>query len=132
MNSDKLVIPLKGRSMEPYLYEGDILHFIACKKEELKIGDVALFHENDELVSHRLIKYKGHRYFKGDFSQVLSSYNQNVFAKLNKVEREEDLRTFKASRISSFLSSQNQKKYFILYRKFFQTLNFIFSKIQMK
>ncbi|WP_142317511.1 S24/S26 family peptidase [Bacillus sp. AFS002410] len=50
-------MPAIGKSMFPYIQEGDICRFIDKKPNFLKTGEVALFYNrNGQLVAHRLHK----------------------------------------------------------------------------
>lgn len=59
-------ISVVGVSMQPTLYEGDVVTI--HRPEAYKIGDILVFrYKNDELLIHRLLRIKGGRYFcKGD------------------------------------------------------------------
>ena len=50
-------LPAIGKSMFPYIHEGDICRFIDKKPNFLKTGEIVLFYnKNGQLVAHRLHK----------------------------------------------------------------------------
>ena len=64
--NEPLDIAVTGTSMEPVLYEGDIIRL--QPQEDYQAGDILVFNYNDnELLTHRLLLKKGGRFFcKGD------------------------------------------------------------------
>ncbi|PGL70339.1 hypothetical protein [Bacillus sp. AFS055030] len=75
-------LPALGKSMFPYIQEGDICRFIEKKPTLLKTGEIVLFYNtNGQLVAHRLHKTfinhdKKSFLFKGDsnlgFDEIVS------------------------------------------------------------
>ncbi|WP_114744548.1 S24 family peptidase [Falsibacillus pallidus] len=67
----KITLPATGNSMFPYIRRGDSCTFIPFEPDELKRGDIALFHQIDgRLVAHRFFYVHHDQYlFKGDSNQ---------------------------------------------------------------
>lgn len=102
--SQQIEIKLMGTSMSPQLCENDILYFSPCEKSDLRIGDIVVFKENSEAVIHRLVKYGGDLFFKGDASLVLSPIEtvSDIFGVVICYQR--GSRTYQLSSYSSLLS----------------------------
>jgi signal peptidase len=73
---------VKGRSMLPLLREGDIVFIVACKPNEIGVGDIVVFRSNygNRLVIHRVIGvvYENGKYYyitKGD-NNVIPDYSE--------------------------------------------------------
>lgn len=72
-------ISVKGHSMQPTLYEGDIITIAKC--DDYNVGDILVFgYKDDTLITHRLIKKTEYYLCKGDnafrieditFSQII-------------------------------------------------------------
>ncbi len=65
-------LPARGSSMFPLIRQNDVCRFIPCQAEELKKGDIGLFHDSAAgIVAHRFYRSiplddKLHYLFKGD------------------------------------------------------------------
>lgn len=65
-----------SESMEPTFYKNDLAIVKSCNTEELKIGDIITFEQDDRIISHRIseiVKEKGKMQFvtKGDNNEVV-------------------------------------------------------------
>lgn len=124
--SQEIKIKLMGTSMSPQLFENDTLLFAPCQKAELKIGDIAVFKENDEIVIHRLVKYKGHLYFKGDASLVLSPFDTitEVLGVVNRFHRgDKTYHLCSYPLLISYFSVVNSSFYPAVFRKIVRLLS---------
>ncbi|VVA43776.1 conserved hypothetical protein [Candidatus Roizmanbacteria bacterium] len=86
---DKTPIKAFGSSMEPFLYDGDLVYFEKVKTKQININDILLIKKGQFFI-HRVI-YKNDRYFitKGDHNLLSDGRirpNQ-VLGKLNKIKR---------------------------------------------
>src|ERR1700745_2966572 len=57
----------RGRSMLPFIKDGEILHVTAIEPADVKLGDIVLFKEQAGLKAHRVIR-RGKSFFvtRGD------------------------------------------------------------------
>ena len=72
-------ITVMGISMNPTLFEGDKV--IIKKSSEYRIGDIIVFnYKNEGILIHRLLKYDGRYFCKGDNALRLEDieYNQII------------------------------------------------------
>ncbi len=51
-----VILRVKGKSMVPFLHEGDIITLIPCDKNSLQVGDIVLFRYRKNYFLHRIIK----------------------------------------------------------------------------
>ncbi|MEH6949717.1 hypothetical protein V7068_22280 [Bacillus sp. JJ634] len=92
-------IPAQGTSMFPFIQEGNLCRFIVCEPQELKKGEVVLFHlETGQLTAHRyygskMMNNKSFFVFKGDtnlgFDQPVCE--ERIIGKLLYVQKEKSL-----------------------------------------
>ncbi|MBU0486939.1 MAG: hypothetical protein KKA07_05780 [Bacteroidetes bacterium] len=62
-----LRVPLGGRSMYPFMRQGDIAIVIPFEAEKIKKGDVVVFQRNGKLLAHRMLGERdGYYRIKGD------------------------------------------------------------------
>ena len=47
---------ITSNSMEPSIYKGDVIITKKCKEEDIQIGDVITFEQNQEVITHRIQK----------------------------------------------------------------------------
>lgn len=58
---------VRGRSMEPFLREGDRVEAVAATPEEVRPGDLLVFEKGGEVTVHRLLALRRDRFLeKGD------------------------------------------------------------------
>jgi signal peptidase I len=90
-----ILLPAQGKSMYPFIRQGDICHFEACDPDTFKRGDVVLFATGlNRLVAHRFIK-KIYRFnqsyylFKGDTNLLFDEpvKPEQIIGKMNAIER---------------------------------------------
>lgn len=68
---DDVLIPVKGKSMQPFLYEGDEVLLRRIMPADLRIGAIVLVEWRSTFVLHRLVrKDKGMLYLAGDNNLV--------------------------------------------------------------
>jgi signal peptidase I len=61
-------IPFSGKSMEPSLKSGDLVHVDFSENPDPQLGDIILFRQNSEWVVHRMVGDKTIHFTKGDNS----------------------------------------------------------------
>ena len=79
-----------SESMEPTFYKNDLAIVKSCNTEELKVGDIITFKQEDRVISHRIseiVKEKGEEQFvtKGDNNEVADIEPvdaQNIYGKV--------------------------------------------------
>lgn len=79
-----------SESMEPTFYKDDLAIVKSCDVEELKIGDIITFQQEDRIISHRILditRKKGEKTFitKGDHNEVEDPEpvdTQNIYGKV--------------------------------------------------
>ena len=79
-----------SESMEPTFYKNDLAIVKSCNTEELKVGDIITFKQEDRVISHRIseiVKEKGEEQFvtKGDNNEVADIEpvdTQNIYGKV--------------------------------------------------
>lgn len=79
-----------SESMEPTFYKNDLAIVKSCNTEELKVGDIITFKQEDRVISHRIseiAKEKGKEQFvtKGDNNEVADIEpvdEQNIYGKV--------------------------------------------------
>lgn len=79
-----------SESMEPTFYKDDLAIVKSCDVEELKIGDIITFQQEDRIISHRILditRKKGEKTFitKGDHNEVEDTEpvdTQNIYGKV--------------------------------------------------
>lgn len=79
-----------SESMEPTFYKNDLAIVKSCNTEELKVGDIITFKQEDRVISHRIseiVKEKGKEQFvtKGDNNEVADIEpvdEQNIYGKV--------------------------------------------------
>ena len=79
-----------SESMEPTFYKDDLAIVQKCRANELKVGDIITFKQNDRIISHRILKItkeKGEEKFstKGDNNDVQDKEQvekQNIYGKV--------------------------------------------------
>ena len=79
-------ITVTGISMEPTLYEADVVTI--RRAESYEVGDILIFlYKNNELLIHRLLRIKDEKYFcKGDNALRLEDVtHEQIFGKVVKV-----------------------------------------------
>jgi signal peptidase I len=90
-----ILLPAQGKSMFPYIRQGDVCHFEACDPNGFKKGDIVLFTVGtDRLVAHRFIKkmQKGNLFyflFKGDTNLLFDEpiVEEHIIGKMTLIER---------------------------------------------
>jgi signal peptidase I len=90
-----ILLPAHGKSMYPFIRQGDICHFEACEATTFNKGDIVLFTiDSNRLVAHRFMKtiYKDNRtfyLFKGDTNLLFDEpVTQNkIIGKMTAIER---------------------------------------------
>jgi signal peptidase I len=91
----RILLPAQGKSMYPFIKQGDICHFEACDPMTFKKGDVVLFTTgSSRLVAHRFIKEIhtdniSYFLFKGDTNLFFDEpVNPNqIIGKMTTIER---------------------------------------------
>lgn len=119
----------QGKSMEPFVNEGDKLFVEKVKLADLKIGDIIVFYRNKDLIGHRVIKKKnGQIMTKGDNCPYLDRplINNEILGKVVKIEGKYGKINL-ATKLFRFLSL-----YFLFYSLSTYYFPFIIRKILMK
>ena len=57
-NKNMLSLSMKGYSMFPTLRAGDVGTVTKCSVDDIRIGDIVVFREDNKLIAHRLVKIK--------------------------------------------------------------------------
>jgi len=69
--AEQVRIPVKGRSMEPFLYEKDEVLLQPAIQAKIAIGDIILVHWNEGYILHRVVRIKkGWLWLAGDNNLV--------------------------------------------------------------
>jgi signal peptidase I len=90
-----ILLPAQGKSMFPYIRQGDVCHFEACDPTTFKKGDIVLFTVgSDRLIAHRFMKKiqkKNQFYFlfKGDTNLLFDEpiTQEHIIGKMTLIER---------------------------------------------
>jgi signal peptidase I len=90
-----ILLPAQGKSMYPFIKQGDICHFEACDPATFKKGDVVLFTSgSSRLVAHRYIKeinkdQQIYYLFKGDTNLLFDEpiKPDRIIGKMTAIER---------------------------------------------
>ncbi|WNB92477.1 signal peptidase I [Bacillus sp. NEB1478] len=90
-----ILLPANGKSMFPFIRQGDICHFKACHPSMIKKGDIVLFvMPSNQLVAHRFIKtiHVDNRVsylFKGDTNLLFDEpvLSDQIIGKMIMIER---------------------------------------------
>ncbi|MDR7073351.1 signal peptidase I [Fictibacillus barbaricus] len=94
-----ILLPANGKSMFPFIRQGDICHFKDCHPSMFKKGDVILFvMPPNQLVAHRFIKriHVDNRIsylFKGDTNLLFDEpvLSDQIIGKMTMIERRKKL-----------------------------------------
>lgn len=81
---------VKGTSMAPAIYSGDIVDVSICNSDEIKKGDIAVFWKNSTLFVHRVWGESGGAFFtKGDRCRNFDDpvRKERVFGRVESVTR---------------------------------------------
>ncbi|MFD1359122.1 signal peptidase I [Fictibacillus halophilus] len=90
-----ILLPAHGKSMFPFIRQGDICHFDACDPKTYKRGDIVLFTVgSNRLIAHRFMK-KIHKdnqtyyLFKGDTNLLFDEpiTQEQILGKMTAIER---------------------------------------------
>lgn len=132
-----VVVPIKGKSMFPYLREGDkvLASFLPVDTEDLDIGQLALYFDCGELTIHRLIKNSKSKVFKADRGLNLER-PMKILGKCVGVIRKDKNIFYKKNMILPKIISQlsawhYQGKQYFLIRRIFVFLIIFFSEVQL-
>lgn len=87
---DIYIFNIVSESMLPTLKKQDIVVVKACKKEQLSIGDIITFYNDEEIISHRIVKINndgGKQTFitKGDNNNVIDNFEVKAEDVIGKV-----------------------------------------------
>jgi signal peptidase I len=90
-----ILLPAYGKSMFPFIRQGDICHFEACEFSTFKKGDIVLFTVDfNRLVAHRFIKKiikdnQTYYLFKGDTNHLFDEpiTYEHIIGKMTMIER---------------------------------------------
>lgn len=67
----ELVLPTGGGCMRPWIWPGGELHVERCSASALRVGDIAVWFDGHQLLSHRVLATDGVRFVtKGDSGTV--------------------------------------------------------------
>ena len=53
--ASEIVLPVGGGCMRPWIWPGGNVHVRRCRMEELRIGDIAVWFDGANLLSHRVV-----------------------------------------------------------------------------
>jgi signal peptidase I len=90
-----IILPAQGKSMFPFIQQGDICHFEGCDPITFKKGDIILFTMGfNRLVAHRFIKKiskdnQTYYLFKGDTNLLFDEpiTQDHIIGKMTMIER---------------------------------------------
>lgn len=68
---------ITSSSMEPSIYYGDVVVIKECKEKELQTGDVITFKQNQEVVTHRILKIEENQQ-NGEKTYITKGDNNNT------------------------------------------------------
>jgi signal peptidase I len=91
----RILLPAQGKSMYPFIRQGDICHFEACDPAGFKKGDVVLFTSGlNQLIAHRFIKEinkdnQSFYLFKGDTNLLFDEPidQEQIIGRMTAIER---------------------------------------------
>ena len=63
--------------MEPSIYYGDVVVIKECKEKELQTGDVITFKQNQEVITHRILKIEENQQ-NGEKTYITKGDNNNI------------------------------------------------------
>jgi signal peptidase I len=90
-----ILLPAHGKSMFPFIRQGDVCHFEASDPSTFKKGDIVLFTAgSNRLIAHRFIKRinkhnNTYFLFKGDTNLLFDEpiMQEQIIGKMTKIER---------------------------------------------
>ena len=68
---------ITSSSMEPSIYYGDVVVIKECKEKELQTGDVITFKQNQEVITHRILKIEENQQ-NGEKTYITKGDNNNI------------------------------------------------------
>lgn len=102
-NDEPLAMVIKGTSMLPYLAAGDRVWLQQAEKTRLRVGDLVTFEQNQEILTHRIIKKSTSIFLtKGDNNLFpdLPLSSQKIIGKVVAYERNGTLYPIEGRRVA--------------------------------
>lgn len=122
-------LPFEGMSMLPTLHPGDRLSIDPCLREDLKLGDLVAFYDQNEILVHRLILDKNLLCLKGDAALDIKYLSEVDFilGRVGSITRDKKtLSPYKKRNYYLRFSSYYSRAYPRILRQIYHLLNFFF------